>query len=51
MVIFDPAAGLLLIEVTIYLMAAPPVVVIVPLVPVRLPPLVAVTVVAVPATV
>ena len=46
-----PATGEELEEVTIYLVAAPPVVVIVALVPVRLAPSVPVTVVAVPAMV
>ena len=51
MVTLDPAAGELLLEVTMYLFAAPTAVVMVALVPVKLPPSVPVTVVAVPATV
>ena len=46
-----PATGELLLEVTKYLFAAPTAVVMVALVPVKLPPSVPVTVVAVPATV
>lgn len=51
MVTLLPATGLLFVEVTIYFVAVPAAVVMVALVPVKLPPSVPVTVVAVPATV